>query len=180
MYQQWSSYAPTLYSEAFWTPWTYSISVQDFVLIGIYFFALLLWFFEFGRIFELYKMHWIYQNWLRILQDKSKIYIIICCQAFWVVKLLFETKFWYNLPTFVTENTQNEIVFHAKIPKSTFGCPCKDMCYLSYNANIVILIRCFQQKYAEVKSLRRSGWISNISLYKILGWKLSVFFPNSL
>ena len=36
------------------------------------------------------------------------------------------------------------------------------------------------QKYAKVKSLRRSGWISNILLYKILGWKLSVFFPNSL
>ena len=27
------------------------------VLIGIYFFVLLFWFFEFGRIFELYKMH---------------------------------------------------------------------------------------------------------------------------
>ena len=71
------------------------------VLIGIYFFVLLLWFFEFGRIFELYKMHWIYQNWLRILQDKSKIYFIICCQAFWVVKLSFENKVWYGLPTFV-------------------------------------------------------------------------------
>ena len=72
------------------------------VLIGLYSLVLLLWFFEFGRIFELYKMHWIYQNWLRILQDKSKIYIIICWQAFWVVKLLFESKFWYGLPTFVT------------------------------------------------------------------------------
>ena len=101
--------------------------------------------------------------------------MIIYCQAFWVVKLLFETKFWYNLPTFVTENTQNEIVFHAKIPKSTFGCPCKDMCYLSYNANVVILIGVFQQKYAEVKSLRRSGWTSNILLKEKSKFELSVF-----
>ena len=72
------------------------------VLIRIYFFALLLWFFEFGRIFELCKMHWIYQNWLRILQYNSKIYFIICCQAFWTVKLSFENKFWYGLPAFVT------------------------------------------------------------------------------
>ena len=72
------------------------------VLIRIYFFALLLWFFEFGRIFELCKMHWIYQNWLRILQYNSKIYFIICCQAFWIVKLSFENKFWYGLPAFVT------------------------------------------------------------------------------
>ena len=75
----------------------------------------------------------------------------------------------------MTENTQNEIVFHAKIPKSTFGCPCKDMCYLSYNANVVILIGVFQQKYAEVKSLRRSGWISNILLKEKLNLKLAVF-----
>ena len=145
------------------------------VLIRIYFFAFLPWFFEFGRILELYKMHWIYQNWLRILQDKSKICIIIYCRALWVVKLLFDTKFWYNLPTFVTENTQNQIVFHAKIPKSTFGCPCKDMCYLSYNANVVILIGVFQQKYAEVKSLGRSGWTSNILLKEKSKIKLSVF-----
>ena len=72
------------------------ISVQDFVLIDIYFFVLLLWVFEFGRIFELHKMHWIKQNWLTIIQDKSKIYFNICCQAFWVVKLLFESKFWYG------------------------------------------------------------------------------------
>ena len=75
----------------------------------------------------------------------------------------------------MTENTQNEIVFHAKIPKSTFGCPCKDMCYLSYNANVVILIGVFQQKYAEVKSLRKSGWTSNILLKEKSKFKLSVF-----
>ena len=98
MYHQ--SCAPNFYSEAFWTPWTYSISVQDFVVIGIYFFIFLLWVFEFGRIFELYKMHWINQNWLTILQDKSKIYIIICCQAFWVANLLFESKFWYGYTYF--------------------------------------------------------------------------------
>ena len=75
-------------------------SVQDFVLVVIYFVVLLLWFIEFGRIFELYKIHWINQNWLTILQDRSKIYIIICCQAFWVVIILFESKFWHGYTYF--------------------------------------------------------------------------------
>ena len=76
------------------------ISVQDFVLIDIYFFVLLLWVFEFGRIFELHKMHWIKQNWLTIIQGKSKRCIIISHQAFWNVKLLFEGKFWYGYTYF--------------------------------------------------------------------------------
>ena len=45
-------------------------SVQDFVLIAIYFAVSLLWFIEFGRIFELYKICWINQNLLTILQDR--------------------------------------------------------------------------------------------------------------
>ena len=69
--------------------------VQNFVFIIIYFVVLLLWVIEFGRIFELYKIHWINQNWLTILQDRSKIYVSKCCQAFWVVKLCFDSKFWY-------------------------------------------------------------------------------------
>ena len=75
-------------------------SVQNFVFIVIYFVVLLLWVIEFGRIFELYKIHWINQNWLTILQDRSKIYISICCQAFWVVKSLFDNKFWYTYSYF--------------------------------------------------------------------------------
>ena len=75
-------------------------SVQDLVLIVIYFVVLLLWVIEFGRIFELYKIHWINQNWLTILQDRSKIYISICCQAFKVVKSLFDNKFWYTYSHF--------------------------------------------------------------------------------
>jgi hypothetical protein len=47
------------------------ISVQDFVLIEIYLFVLVLWVFEFGRIFELHKMHWIKQNWLTIIEAIS-------------------------------------------------------------------------------------------------------------
>ena len=69
-------------------------SVQNFVFIVIYFVVLLLWVIEFGRIFELYKIHWINQNWLTILQDRSKIYISMFCQVFWVVKLLFESNSW--------------------------------------------------------------------------------------
>ena len=102
--------------------------VQDFVLIVIYFVVSLLWFIEFGRIFELYKIHWINQNWLTILQDRSKIYISICCQAFWVVKLFFDSKFWYGYPIFVAKTTQNQSVFRTKIPKSTFEFFCKDQC----------------------------------------------------
>ena len=61
------------------------------------------------------------------------------------------------IPTFLTSNTQNQTYFHAKIPRSFFGFPCKDMCYLSYNANVNIIISDFQKKYLEVKPLRRSG-----------------------
>ena len=75
-------------------------SVQDLVLIVIYFVVLLLWVIEFGRIFELYKIHWINQNWLTILQDRSKIYISICCQAFWVVKLSLDNMFKYTYSHF--------------------------------------------------------------------------------
>ena len=48
---------------------------------------------------------------------------------------------------------KNQTVFHGKIPKSTFGIPCKDMCCLLYNANIVMDISDIQQKYVKVKSL---------------------------
>ena len=86
-------------------------SVQDFVLIAIYFVVSLLWFIEFGRIFELYKIHWINQNWLTILQDRSKIYISICYQAFWVVKLFFDSKFWYAYSYFCVKNHSKSICF---------------------------------------------------------------------
>ena len=132
-------------------------SVQDFVLIVIYFVVSLLWFIEFGRIFELYKKHWINQNWLIILQDRSKMYISIYCQAFWVIKSLFKACFNNLIPTFLASNTQNQTYFHVKKPSSFFGFPCKDMFYLSYDANVNIIIIDFHQKYVEVKCLRRSG-----------------------
>ena len=47
------------------------------------------------------------------------------------------------------------------------------MWYLMHNANVVTNISYFQHKYVEVKSLRRSWRVSNILLYKTLGWKLS-------
>ena len=86
-------------------------SVQDFVLIVIYIVVSLLWFIEFGRIFELYKIHWIDQNCLTILQDRSKIYISICCQAFWVVKLFFDSKFWYAYSYFCGKNHSKSVCF---------------------------------------------------------------------
>ena len=84
------------------------------------------------------------------------------------------------IPTFLASNTQNQTYFHAKIPRSFFGFACKDMCYLSYNANVNIIISDFQQKYVEVKSLRRSGQISNILLNKKLICNLSPFQVASL
>ena len=84
------------------------------------------------------------------------------------------------IPTFLALNTQNQTYFHAKIPRSFFGFPCKDMCYLSYNANVNIIIINFHQKCVEVQSLRRSGWISNILLNKKLIWNLSLFQVASL
>ena len=46
---------------------------------------------------------------------------------------------------------------------------------VSISANVVILIRGLQQKYVEVKSLRSSGWISNILLKEKSKFILSVF-----
>ena len=86
-------------------------SVQDFVLIAIYFVVSLLWFIEFGRIFELYKIQWINQNWLTILQDRSKMYISICCQAFWVIKLFFDSMFWYAYSYFHDKKHSKSVCF---------------------------------------------------------------------
>ena len=86
-------------------------SVQNFVFIVIYLVVLLLWVIEFGRIFELYKIHWINQNWLTNLQDRSKMYISIYCQAFWVVKLFFDSKVWYAYSYFCAKNQAKSICF---------------------------------------------------------------------
>ena len=98
-------------------------SVQNFVLIVIYFVVLLLWFIEFGRIFELYKIHWINQNWLTILQDRSKIYISICCQAFWVVKSLFDNKFWYTYSHFCGSEHSKSSCFSCQNTEVNFWVP---------------------------------------------------------
>ena len=96
-------------------------SVQDFVLIVIYFVVLLLWFIEFGRIFELYKIHWINQNCIAIPQDRSKIYISICCQAFWVVKLFFDSEFWYAYSYFCGKNNSKSVCFSYQNTEVNFG-----------------------------------------------------------
>ena len=112
------------------------ISVQDFVLMGIYFSVSLLWVIGFGTIFELHKMHWINQNWLTILHDQSKIYITIYCQAFVLSNHYSRACFDNFIPTFLASNTQNKTYFHAKIPRSFFGFPCKDMCYYWFPTKI--------------------------------------------
>mgnify|MGYP006864036186 CR=1 FL=1 len=72
------------------------------------------------------------------------------------------------IPTFETENTQNQTIFHAKILRSTFGFQCRDVRHLLHNANVVINIGHFQHQYVGVKSLRKFGRISNILLHKTL------------
>ena len=53
------------------------------------------------------------------------------------------------------------------------------MRHLLHNANVVINIGHFQHQYVGVKSLRKSGRISNILLHKTLQWKLSFFSKQS-
>ena len=98
-------------------------SVQDFVFIVIYFVVSLLWVIEFGRIFELYKIHWINQNWQTILQDRSKIYIGMFCQVFWVVKILFESKLWYAYSHFCNLKQQKLNCFSFQNTEVKFGVP---------------------------------------------------------
>ena len=116
------------------------ISVQDFVLIDIYFFVLLLWVFEFGRIFELHKMHWIKQNWLTIIQGKSKRCIIISHQAFWNVKLLFEGKFWHKTLKirlcFIPKNRSQLLGAHAKICVTYPIMPMLSYLLVNFNKNM--------------------------------------------
>ena len=80
-------------------------SVQNFVFIVICLVVLLLWVIEFGRTFELYKIHWIN------LQDRSKIYISMFCQAFWVVKLLFYSNVLYDYSYFCSKNHSKSVCF---------------------------------------------------------------------
>ena len=121
MYQQRSAYDPNFCFETFWTTWSYPTSVKDFELMGIYIFVLLLSVFEFGRIFEFHKMHWIKQNWLTILHDQSKIYISICCQAFWFIIHYLRACFDNLPPTFWASNTQNQTYFMPKYRGHFFG-----------------------------------------------------------
>ena len=72
MFYQRSSCAPKFYLKLFEHRRHHIQSVQNFVFIVIYFIVLILWVIEFWRIFELYKIHWISQNWLTILQRGQK------------------------------------------------------------------------------------------------------------
>ena len=131
MYQQRSSYAPKFCFETFWTPLSSPISVQDFVLMGIYFSVSLLWVIGFGTIFELHKMHWINQNWLTILHVSLKsilpytakhlFYQIIIQEHVLITLFLL---FWHQTLkirlTFMSKNRVHFLGSHAKI---CFTCP---------------------------------------------------------
>ena len=85
------------------------------------------------------------------LTCQSKIYITVYCQAFVLSNHYSRACFDNFIPTFLASNTQNQTNFHAKIPRSFFGFLCKDMCYLSYNANVNIIISDLQQKICRGK-----------------------------
>jgi hypothetical protein len=66
-------------------------SVDDFMLMGLYFSVLLLWFIEFVKKIDIHKMAWIVQKWSPIPMNMSKFYIIKCCQAFLAVTSSFKS-----------------------------------------------------------------------------------------
>ena len=68
-------------------------------------------------------IHWINQNWLTILQDRSKTYISMCCQVFWVVKLLFESKLWYAYSHFCNLKDSKSDCFSCQNTEVNFCVP---------------------------------------------------------
>ena len=73
------------------------------------------------------------------------------------------------------------LLWLSKHPKSDcFSCQNTEVKFFilmqrSYNTNVVLSISDFHQKYIEVKTPRRSGWISNILSNKKLKSNLSSY-----
>ena len=83
-------------------------------------------------------------------------------EAFWVVTLLFESNFWLAYSYFYDIKHSKSRWLLWKLVEVKFWFPCKDMCYLSYNTNVIIVNIDFQKTDEDIKSPRRTGWISNI------------------
>ena len=57
------------------------------------------------------RLNWINFDKFSLNLKLSKIYISICCQAFWVVKLFFDGKFWYAYSYFCAKNHSKSVCF---------------------------------------------------------------------
>ena len=142
----------------------------QFLLIGIFFFSCHSDLLNLGKNINCMKC-----TELINIGHNSKFYISICCQAFLVVTLFFQRNFlicWFLLLWLKTIRIM--LFFMPICPSQLLSHYEKIMCYLSYSANAFITISDFQQIYVEVKTLRRTGWISNILHNKILKLLLSL------
>ena len=107
----------------FWIPLTYSFSVENFILMGLCFSVLLLWFIEFVKFFDIHKMGWIVQKWPTIPIHMSKFYIIKCYQAFLAVTLPFRSHCLYAYSYFCGLKHSKSHCFSCQLTKINFGVP---------------------------------------------------------
>ena len=99
------------------------ISLQDFILMVICFFVLLLWFTEFVNFFDMHKMEWIVQKWPTIPMYMSKFYIIKYCQAFLGVISSFRSHCLYNHSYFCGLKHSEPGCFLSQLTKINFWAP---------------------------------------------------------
>ena len=123
MLHQRSLYAPKFCCVTFWIPLKYSFSLEDSMLMWLYFFVLLLWFVKFVRIFDIHKIGWIVQKWPTIPINMSKFYIIKCYQAFLAVTLPFRSHCFYAYSYFCGLKHSKSHCFSCQLTKINFGVP---------------------------------------------------------
>ena len=98
-------------------------SVDDFMLMGLYFSVLLLWFIEFVKKIDIHKTDWIVQKWPTIPMYIFKFYIIKCCEAFLAVTLPFKSHCLYAYSYFCGLKHSNPDCFSCKFTKNNFWVP---------------------------------------------------------
>ena len=90
------------------------------------------------------RLNWVNFDKLSLNLKLSKIYIsIVYYQAFWVVKLLFESKLWYTYSYFCGLKHSKSDCFLCQNTEVKFLVPMQR----SYNTNVVLSISDFHQKY---------------------------------
>ena len=97
-------------------------SVDDFMLMGLYFSVLLLWFIEVVKKIDMHKTAWILQKWQTIPINMSKFYIIKCCQAFLAVTSSFKSHCLYAYSYFSVLKHSKSYCFSCQLTKIRFQC----------------------------------------------------------